>query len=74
MEPTVYYVKPNGGLWQVARQAGAALSQHETKRAAVDAGRETAHADQPSRLVVQDSDGTVEAEWTYQDDALPSSG
>jgi Uncharacterized protein conserved in bacteria (DUF2188) len=74
MEPTVYYVKPNGGLWQVARQAGAALSQHETKSAAVDAGRETAYADQPSRLVVQDSDGIVEAEWTYQDDALPSSG
>jgi hypothetical protein len=74
MEPTMYYVKPNGGLWQVARQAGAALSQHETKDEAVAAGRETARADQPSRLVVQDSDGSVEAEWTYQDDALPSSG
>jgi hypothetical protein len=74
MEPTMYYVKPNGGLWQVAIQAGAALSQHETKDEAVEAGRQTARADQPSRLVVQDTDGTVEAEWSYQDDTLPSSG
>jgi hypothetical protein len=67
MEPTVYYVKPNGGLWQVARQAGAALSQHETKREAVEAGRETARADQPSQLVVHGPDGSVETESTYQD-------
>jgi len=68
MEPKVYYVKPNGGLWQVARQAGAALSQHETKHEAVEAGRETARADQPSQLVVQRPDGSVETESTYQDD------
>jgi hypothetical protein len=75
MDRTVYHVKPNGNaLWQVAQQEGAALSQHETKQAALDAARERAKDARPGQVVVHEADGTIETEWTYQDDPYPPQG
>jgi Uncharacterized protein conserved in bacteria (DUF2188) len=75
MDRTVYHVKPNGdSMWQVAQQEGAALSQHDTKRAALEAARKVAKNDQPSQVVVHEADGTIETEWTYQVDPYPPKG
>jgi hypothetical protein len=74
MERQVFHVQPEGPLWAIKIQAGAALSQHDTKRAAVDEGRRMARANQPSHLVIHDSDGSVESEASYEEDPIPPRG
>jgi Uncharacterized protein conserved in bacteria (DUF2188) len=74
MERQAFHVQPEGPLWVIKIQAGAALSQHDSKRAAVEEGHRMARANQPSLLVVHSSDGTVESEATYQEEPDPSRG
>lgn len=68
-----YFVSPSGSQWRVTHQ-GRALSSHITKPPAVEAGRTAAIANQPSQLIVQRADGTVEDERTYGQDPYPPRG
>jgi hypothetical protein len=74
VEHQVFHVQREGPLWAIKIQAGAALSQHETKRSAVDEGRRTARENQPSRLVIHYSDGSIESEATYEGQPTAPSG
>jgi hypothetical protein len=46
----------------------------EVKQDAIDSGRRVAIANQPSQLVVHRADGTIEVEWTYDNDPYPPKG
>lgn len=74
LQRQVFHVQPEGPLWAIKIQAGAALSQHDSKHAAVDEGRRMARANQPSLLVVHSTDGSVESETAYQDNPDPTPG
>ena len=73
MARKIYYVSPSDGRWKVTDQ-GTTLSEHHTKDAAIEAGRTTAKAYQPSQLVMQHADGTLETQYTYGDDPFPPKG
>ncbi len=73
MARAVYRVVPNGTQWQVKKD-GVVLSTHNTKAAAIEAGRTFAKSNQPSQLVVHRADGTIETEYTYGDDPYPPAG
>lgn len=64
---TVYHVQPDGDGWAV-KGAGAerAVSTHGTKKEALTAGRELAHNQVPSQLVVHKSDGKIQESWSYE--------
>jgi hypothetical protein len=68
-----YEVVPAGTNWSV-KHAGAVLSNHALKSAAVDAGVKVAKANQPSQLLIHRADGTIEDERTYGDDPFPPKG
>jgi hypothetical protein len=74
MPRKVFHVVPQGSSWEVLLVGSDSRSQHDTKEAAVEEGRRTARADQPSQLVIHHSDGTIEDESTYQDDPYPPPG
>jgi hypothetical protein len=65
IDSDVFHVQPDGPMWAVRVQEGSALSQHDTKRAAVQEGRRTAVANQPSDLVIHRGDGTIENAASY---------
>jgi hypothetical protein len=65
---TVYEVAPEGSLWTVKRLSGPGKDQnssHFTRDIAFEIGRGVSQLNQPSRLIVKRSDGSVEAEHTY---------
>ncbi len=63
---TVYLVKALDEGWAVLREGeDRPLSVHETKVEAVDAARELAKAQEPSKLVIYRKDGSVQDTNTY---------
>ncbi len=50
------------------------FSLHPTKEEALEAGRELARQQAPSLLVVHRMDGSVQNEYTYDEDPYPPSG
>lgn len=64
----VYHVASHEKGWAVQREGTErASSVHETKKEALEAGREAARTHAPSRLVVHKQDGTVQETYTYED-------
>lgn len=63
----VYHVAADGDGW-IVRGEGAkqAVSRHATKKEAVGAGRDVAHASAPSRLVIHKQDGAIQRTHEYQ--------
>ncbi|BCB85744.1 DUF2188 domain-containing protein [Phytohabitans suffuscus] len=73
MARKVYWVKPDTDQWKVEHN-NVALSRHNTKSAAVDAGTKVAKDNQPSQLRVMKENGTFDYEYTYGDDPFPPKG
>ncbi|PWU51899.1 hypothetical protein DLJ47_20050 [Micromonospora sp. S4605] len=73
MKRNEYHVVPNGGGWKVER-GSQVVGTFDTKQRAVEAGREAAHGNEPSQLVVHTADGKIETEYTYQGDPYPPAG
>ncbi|PVM87066.1 DUF2188 domain-containing protein [Caulobacter radicis] len=73
MARTIYRVLPEGGDWKVTR-SGTRLAGYARKDDAIDYGRRSALADQPSQLVISRADGTFETEYTYGNDPYPPPG
>ena len=66
---TVYHVTADGDDWAVRREGGErAVSRHATKKEAVSAARDVAHANRPSRLVIHKQDGEVQRAHEYRAD------
>ncbi len=70
---TQYHVVPAGNGWKV-EHGSSSDSKHATKDEAIAAGRQVAKGNQPSQLVVHNTDGKIETEYTYQDDPFPPAG
>lgn len=63
----VYHVTADGDEWSVrAEGAKSAVSRHPTKKQAVSAARDVAHASAPSRLVIHKQDGAVQRTHEYE--------
>ncbi|HSM09678.1 MAG TPA: DUF2188 domain-containing protein [Gemmatimonadota bacterium] len=63
----VYHVTPYGEGWSVkAEGTTSAVSRHPTKKEAVSAARDIAHASAPSRLVIHKQDGAVQQTHEYE--------
>lgn len=63
-----YHVTPKGGQWQVkGENAERAVSLHETKVEALQAGRGIAQ-NAKGQLLVHGRDGVIQTEWTYGHD------
>lgn len=72
---TVYYVSPSGSQWKVQRQGSNRASRRfDTKRPAEQYAKRVAKNNRPSQVKVQRQDGTIEKEWTYDEDPYPPSG
>lgn len=70
-----FYVAYDGVLeqWKVGYEgAEIAYSAHGTKEEAVQVGRELAHKQQPSRLLIHRVDGSVQTKHTYGSDPSPA--
>lgn len=66
---TVYHVAADGNRWTVKSEgAGRAVSRHGTKKEAVSAARDVAHANRPSRLVIHKRDGEIQRTHEYPPD------
>ena len=75
MTRTVYHVAPHPNGWQVKRErAKQATIVRPTKEEAIEAARELALNNKPSQIKIHKRDGTIEKEWTYQDDPYPPEG
>jgi hypothetical protein len=61
---TVYRIVPAGNQWEL-RRGQRRMSLYDSRDEAIAAGREVAQFDQPSRLIVEGSEGQVQAESTY---------
>lgn len=67
----VYHVAPHEDGWKVeAEGASRATSVHPTKDEALNAGRELAKNQAPSQIVVYKKDGTVQTEYSYDEEAV----
>lgn len=67
----VYHVAPHDDGWKVeAEGASRATSVHSTKEEALNAGRELAKSQVPSQIVVFKKDGSVQTEYTYDEDVV----
>lgn len=63
----VYHVTADGDGWIVKGEgAKGAVSRHPTKKEAVSAARDVAHARAPSRLVIHKQDGAIQRTHEYQ--------
>lgn len=63
----IYHVTADGDGWSVRSEgAKGAVSRHSTKKEAVSAARDVAHASAPSRLVIHKQDGAVQRTHEYQ--------
>jgi len=75
MARNIYDVTTHANGWQVKKRGNDYASAVEvTKEAAVKRGQEIAKANQPSQLVVHNSDGTFAYEYTYGNDPYPPVG
>lgn len=62
-----YHVTADGDGWRVKGEgAKNAVSRHPTKKQAVSAARDLAHAKAPSRLVIHKQDGTIQRTHEYE--------
>lgn len=67
----VYHVAPHDDGWKVeAEGASRASSLHDTKDEALTAGRELAKSQTPSQVVVHRKDGSVQTEYTYDEETV----
>jgi poly(hydroxyalkanoate) granule-associated protein len=67
----VFHVAPHEEGWKVeAEGATRAASVHTTKEEALAAGRELAKGHLPSQVVVHKKDGTIQTEYTYDEDVV----
>jgi hypothetical protein len=73
MSRNVFRVQWINSIWHV-RHEGSTLSTHVVKADAVNAGQKVAKANRPSQLVVHRKDGTIEYEYTYDNDPYPPKG
>lgn len=73
MARNIYRVTPNGTRWEL-KFGGVVLYSHDNKDPVVERGRAEAKANQPSQLIVHETDGTFGYEHTYGDDPYPPSG
>lgn len=72
---TVYHVLPAGSQWKVQREGASRASRRfATKSPAIRYARQVAKNNKPSQVKVHRQDGTIEKEWTYEDDPYPPSG
>ena len=75
MARTQYVVGPHGsGGWMITygvRVAGPYSTQREAIRSTVDAANQAAGG---AQVLVQETDGTLRAEWTYGKDPYPPPG
>ncbi len=63
----VYHVTADADGWRVKGEgAKDAVSRHPTKKAAVSAARDLAHANVPSRLVIHTQDGAIQRTHEYE--------
>lgn len=67
------FVTPLGSHWKVS-SGSSEYGMYTTKPAAIQRGRELAIANQPSQLIIQRQDGTIEDERTYGSDPFPPRG
>lgn len=70
-----YHVVPDGDNdeWKV-EQGSTTVDTYDTKKDAVQGGRDTAHRHEPSQVIVHRGDGRTEGESTCRDDPYPSAG
>ena len=73
MSRNVFRVQWISSIWHV-RHEGSTLSTHVVKADAVNAGQKVAKDNRPSQLVVHRKDGTIEYEYTYDNDPYPPKG
>ena len=60
--------------WKIEYEgADQPFSLHQTKEDALEAGRELARNQQPAQLVVHKMDGSIQNEYTYDEQAFLSS-
>lgn len=63
----VFHVTADGDGWTLKGEGGKqAVSRHPTKKQAVSAARDVAHANAPSRLVIHRQDGSVQRTHEYE--------
>lgn len=68
-ETLVYHLLPEKDQWAVRLEGeDEDLSLFKTKAAALDAARDLAYANEPSRIVVHRADGTIQTSYSYGDD------
>ena len=67
-ERLVIEITPATDGWDVRARHGATLSHHDTKDAAIDAGRKAAKEAELGQLVVKGRDGRIQEEFTYGED------
>ena len=70
-----YWVSPHQDNWKVQKQG--ATKPHgiyATKHEAIVQGKYLAKENQPSQLLIQKRDGTIETEHTYGNDPYPPPG
>ena len=70
----VYDVAPDGKRWKFTEEGGGVHSHHSTKDQAVNAAMKIAKRNAPSQLRIHKSDGSIEAERTYEMDPFPPRG
>jgi uncharacterized protein YdaT len=70
-----YDVSPGDNGWGVkARGAKRASGRFDTKKEAVERGRDLAKKAQEGQVVIRKQDGTIQEERTYRDDPYPPKG
>lgn len=71
----VYHVVYEGGTWKAKREGGQQASvTGDTKKEVIDQARRLAKNNLPSQVIVHKTDGTIQTEWTYDDDPGSSPG
>lgn len=73
MARKTFHVVPNGTDWQL-KHDGQVLGHYSLKANAVAEGRRVARANQPSELVIHNTDGTIAERETYGNDPFPPRG
>lgn len=63
---TVLHVQPAAEGWTLGAEGDDGGARYDTKRAAVQAGRELADSKAPSRLVIHRRDNSIQKEHSYE--------
>jgi hypothetical protein len=66
-EPTQFHVTRHGDQWRITRGEQVIL-ESAIKEEAIKEAEAAARMAHPSRLVIHNPDGTIDAERTYEDD------